>query len=122
MNADWKNLSREAGLRPNGGTLTLTFGDRQHVVEVDDTLPDCIRLTSVVVRRQYAPDDAALQTWKMNRYRELVGFKIVDRGRVIGETWVPRAGLTAEEWKTYVETLARSCDRLEYLWTGKDVE
>lgn len=122
MSADWKVLTKRAGLPVTGTSITVSFGDRNHVVEVDDSSADAIRLTSVVVRARNAPDDAALQCWKMNRYRELVGFKVADRGRVIGECWVPRAGLTAEEWIIYVEALARSCDRLEYLWTGKDWE
>jgi hypothetical protein len=30
--------------------------------------------------------------------------------------------LTADEWALYVRTLAKACDRQEYLWTGADQE
>jgi hypothetical protein len=121
LSAEWKELSAEAGLEANGDAIHVSLGERSHKVIVDDTPPDAIYLSSIVVPRRYAPPDAALQLWKMNRFRELVGFKIVEHGRVIGECWVPRVGISADEWKLYVMTLARACDRLEYLWTGRDV-
>ena len=123
MNVDWKELAREAGLQPNGSTIRVPCGrERFHVVNVDDSDGDAIRLWARVVTGGNAPAQAALQSWKINRFRELVGFKEADRGRIDGESWVPRAGLTAEEWRVHVFTLARACDRLEYLWTGRDVE
>ena len=123
MNADWKRLSRECGLSIQDGAIVVACGgDRSHVVRVDVSNPEAIRIWSVVVSRGSAPPDAALQAWKMNRFRELVGFKVAEYGRVIGECWVPTAEITASEWKLYVETLAHACDRLEHLWTGQDVE
>lgn len=123
MSADWKRLSREAALRIDGEALVVPCGgNRAHKVFVDDTDGDSMRLWSVVVRRRNAPLDAALVTWKINRYRELAGFRVAEHGRVIGESWVPTIGLTADEWKLHVETLAHACDRLEYLWTGRDTE
>jgi hypothetical protein len=63
-----------------------------------------------------------VESWLINRYRELVGFKVVERGTIIGEAWVPTQALTAEEWEVHVRTVAKACDRLEYLWTGADRE
>ena len=63
-----------------------------------------------------------IEAWPLNRYRELVGFKVAERGTIVGEAWIPRIELNADEWRVYVFTLARSCDRLEYLWTGADRE
>ena len=125
MSVEWKTLSREAGLKVTGNEIRVRFGgDRSQTVIVDDSGPDAIRLSSTVVRRSDAArlPNAALETWKMNRYRELVGFKTVEHGRIIGEAWVPRIALAPGEWRLYVLTLARSCDRLEYLWTGRDAE
>jgi hypothetical protein len=123
LSADWKALTREAGLRPDGASIRVPCGsDRFHVVNVADDEPHAIRIWSRVVTGGNAPDGAALQAWKMNRFRELVGFKEEERGRIIGEAWIPRAGLTSDEWRVHVLTLARACDRLEYLWTGRDVE
>jgi hypothetical protein len=109
----------------SGSEIRVPCGrERSHTVYVDDSNEDAIRLWSIVAARRDAQrvKNPALEGWRMNRYRELVGFKVVEKGKVIGESWVPRIGLTSEEWKTYVTTLARACDRLEYLWTGKDVE
>jgi hypothetical protein len=123
LSVDWKRLSREAGLRLSADGITIACGgDRSHIVRVDERAGDAVRLWSIVVSRGAAPSDAALQAWKINRFRELVGFKVAEYGRVIGECWVPAAGVSAPEWKLYVETLAHACDRLEYLWTGRDVE
>lgn len=123
MSADWKKLTRDADLKISEGAIRIACGgQRAHKVYVDDSFDDAIRLWSVVVPRRLAPQNAAVEVWKMNRYRELVGFKVAEHGRVIGECWVPKDELSADEWKTYVFTLARACDRLEYLWTGRDVE
>ena len=118
-------LTREAGLRLAGSEIRVPCGrERSHTVYVDHSLDDTIRLWSIVVTRGGAEriPNAAVEAWRMNRYRELVGFKIGEYGRVIGECWVPKIDITSEEWKTYVVNLAKACDRLEYLWTGKDVE
>ena len=123
MSADWKRFSREAALRIEGNALLIACGgDRMQRVFVEVTDAETLRLWSVVVRRRDVPPDAAIASWKINRYRELVGFRVAEHGRVIGESWIPATGLTADEWKLYVETLAHACDRLEYQWTGKDFE
>lgn len=123
MNANWKDLMREAGLEVDGDSIRVSCGvDRCHKVLVDDTHAATFRLWSVVATRGDAPADAALQAWRMNRFRELVGFKVAEYGRVIGECFVPRIALTPDEWRLYALTLARACDRLEHLWTGRDVE
>lgn len=125
LNADWRKLTREAGLRIEAAGIQVSCGEeRSQFVQVDDSRPEVLRVFSVIVTRGDAErlKNAALEAWKMNRFRELVGFKVAEYGRVIGESWVPTIGLTADEWKCYVLTVARSCDRLEYLWTGRDVE
>ena len=123
MSADWKELTREAGFHLEAGLIRVPCGrDRFHKVNVDDSNVEAIRLWSMVVTSGNAPANATLQAWKMNRFRELIGFKAAERGRIIGECWIPKGRITADEWRTYVFTLARSCDQLEYLWTGKDVE
>ncbi len=95
---------------------------------MDDSDPGAIRLWSRVAVRSRQPDADYAETppeveaWLINRYRELVGFKVVERGTIIGEAWVPAIALTAEEWTLYVRTVAKACDQLEYLWTGVDRE
>jgi len=52
----------------------------------------------------------------------LMGFRIDRRGRLVGEAWVPKAGLTGEEFQLYVRHLAVEADRFEYGLTGRDSE
>ena len=102
--------------------------ERFQLVRVDDSQAGVIRLWSkVAVRSQLSPElgeenSPEVEAWLINRYRELVGFKVVERGTIIGEAWVPAIELTADEWALYVRTVAKACDRLEYLWTGMDRE
>ena len=76
-----------------------------------------------VLRSQLAMDRPEverpeIEAWLVDRYRELVGFNVAERGTIIGEAWVPLIDLSADEWSLYLHSLAKSCDRLHYLWTG----
>jgi hypothetical protein len=129
LSDDWKGLSRRAGLPSVGGSIRVKCGDdRFQEVHVDDTGEDVLRIWSRVAsmrRLETAhPEIGGVEQelWLTNRYRELVGFKVVGRGTVIGEAWLPKIDLTAEEWELYVRTVAVACDRMEYLWTGADRE
>jgi hypothetical protein len=123
MSANWRRLSRDAGLRPTGDAIEVTFRDqRRQVVYAEAAGDDTLRLWSVVAKASVV---STLQTptvdaWRRNRLMEFVGFTVDARGRMIGETWVPTPGLTAEEWGFHVRNLARACDRFEYLLTGRD--
>ena len=129
MSDSWKVLSRERKLRCIGEAIRVPCGaERVQIVNVDDSDPSCLRLWSRVVTRAQLNLDSStteapeVESWLINRYREIVGFKIVERGTVIGEAWVPTEALTADEWELHVRTVAKACDRLEYLWTGMDRE
>lgn len=122
---DWRRLSRDAGFKVSGDELVVTFTDgRQHRVAVEER-PDRqeLRLSAVAARPSMLPADAEgphVAAWKRNRFSDLVGFKIDGRGRLVGEAWVPVVGLDAEEWALYVGMVARTCDRVEYLLSGRD--
>ena len=128
MSVSWKALSREAGLRYEGEAIRVRCGeDRYQDVHVDDSYPAAIRVWSRVALRSQLAERAAMErpeveAWLINRYRELVGFKVAERGTIIGEAWVPTIDLTPDEWRLYVETVAKASDRLEFLWTGADRE
>lgn len=129
MSDSWKVLSREGNLRCVGDAIRVPCGpERVQIVNVDDSDPSCLRLWSRVATRAQLNLDSIetgapeVESWLINRYRELVGFKVVERGTIIGEAWVPTQALTAEEWEVHVRTVAKACDRLEYLWTGADRE
>ena len=129
LNASWKTLCRESGLRYQDDSIRVSCGDdRFQDVRVDEGDPSAIRLWSrVAFRRQLSAERPELErpeveAWLINRYRELVGFKVGERGTIIGEAWIPMIDISPDEWSLYVRTVARACDRLEYLWTGVDRE
>lgn len=120
--ADWRRLTRAAGLTLAADTIEVSFRDRRQQVRVDETNPLLLRVWSVAARPAVLShlDDPDLYAWRRNRLSDLVGFKIDARGRLIGEAWVPCEGLDAGEWHVYVHAVARACDRVEYLLTGRD--
>ena len=96
---------------------------RQHRVNVSAE-GDSIELTSVVARRSVVEQskDTAIAAWQRNRGASLVGFRIDKGGRLVGEAWVPGAGLTADEFQFYLRSTAAACDLFEFQLTGKDRE
>ena len=122
MAAEWRRLcrGREFSVSVNDVLVDLRDG-RRHRVTVDD-MDDSYRLTAVVAGAAVAADveDLPIRTWQRNRGTELVGFRIDKRGRLIGESWVPKAGLSAAEFQLYIHTVAAECDRYEFELTGKD--
>src|SRR5512139_2861782 len=105
---DWRRLSEEAGLALSGDGLLIRFPDaRQQQVFVDSG-GQALRVWSVAASPSRVTaavgrgESAHLLAWRRNRASDLVGFKVDGRGRLIGEAWVPIAGLDAGEWRTYV--------------------
>jgi len=123
MTADWRSLSRQAGLRLTDDGIEVSLADqRRQVLHADAPAEDTIKLWSVVARpaalaRLRTP---LVDAWRRNRFSELIGFTVDTHGRMIGEAWVPTAGLTSDEWGYYVQLVAEACDRFEYLITGRD--
>jgi hypothetical protein len=122
MVADWQRLSRSAGLRVEGNSIEIVFKDqRRQQINVEVDASGSIRLWTIIARPAQVRrlSDPYLTAWHRNRLSELVGFRL-ERERMIGESWVPRDSLTAEEWSFQVLVLAEACDRLQYLLIGRD--
>jgi hypothetical protein len=122
--ADWARFCRTAGLRVVGDTIIVKLAEnRHHRVTVRDS-GATYELQAIVARTATLnhSDDIPLLAWRRNRSSQLVGYRVDQRNRLIGEAWVPKAGLTTEEFRTYVLRLASECDRFEYLLTGMDSE
>ena len=62
----------------------------------------------------------AFRLWRRNALKAIVTFTIDRRRRVIGLIDQPVESVRREELRFYLETLARECDRLEYILTGAD--
>jgi hypothetical protein len=119
-------LVREAGYRISAGDeieVRLPGGTRQ-VITVSEQ-GDALHCTSVIagpktVAAAAEPDSPLRYAWSRNRLSDLVGFRLDSDKRLIGEAWIPIAGLTAEEIGVYLHELARVCDWHELRLTGVD--
>ena len=124
MAAEWTKLCRAKGLSIDGEAIDVELAEeRRHRVQVRDG-GSTYELLSIVAqpRALESVEDPPLLAWRRNRGSQLVGFRIDRYGRLVGEAWVPKVGLTADEFQTYVRRLAAECDRFEYQLTGKDTE
>ena len=124
MDADWKSLCRSRSFGADETKVCVTFKDqRKHWVSVIDQGDSYLLRGRVAPRRIVRPfRDLPVKVWLRNRTTQLVGFRIDNKSRLVGETWIPKDGLNAEEFQIYLTTLAFECDRFEYLLTGTDVE
>jgi hypothetical protein len=132
MRADWVQYCRVTDFTVKESDVEVCFGaaghhqasgERHHRVSVED-LGQEYRLRAFVVRQAVVNSlaDLPVTAWSRNWSTSLVGFRIDERGRLVGEAWVPKAGLSAQEFQLYVRTLAAECDRFEYVLTGRDAE
>lgn len=124
MAADWRRLCRATDLEVDESYVDVKFsGERRHRVAVEDK-GDAYVISAFVVRQAVVASlpDLPIQAWLRNRALMLVGFRIDRQHRLVGEAWIPKVGLVAEEFQLYVRMLATECDRFEYALTGKDVE
>ncbi len=115
-------IGRFKRFQPTGSTPI----DRWQDVEIARRGEICI-LRSVVVRPKFVTRNhahwrrLAYRVWRKNAEKDLVAFAF-DRGdRLIGLIEQPLATLAPEELSFYVETVAKECDRFEYVLTGEDV-
>jgi len=124
MANDWQGYALAEGFTVDGSAIGVSFADgRRQLVNVSEGVEE-YRLSSFVVKQAKAESisDLPLQVWKRNRSTAIVGFRIDDRGRLVGEAWVPKLGMTAEEFQLTVRTVAAECDRWEFILTGRDNE
>lgn len=121
---EWSKLCAGVGLSLDGDAIDVELSaGRRHSVLVRDA-GAVYELQSIAVRAGVVRElgDVPLLAWRRNRSSQLVGFRVDQRGRLVGEAWIPKAGLTAEEFQIYVRRVAAECDRFEFLLTGADSE
>jgi hypothetical protein len=129
LSVDWRLAARRAGVSLSANDTTiieLEGGARQTVEFLEDDLGEALRVRSLIATRRVASEAAGVDpawryAWKRNRLSDLVGFTLDARRRLVGEVWIPLAGVTPEEFKLYVRELARVCDWHEFRLTGQDV-
>lgn len=69
---------------------------------------------------RYTALELAHLVFNANEHTDLVAFHIDQQGRFVGRVEQPKASLDREELRAYLLLLARECDRLEFLLTGRD--
>lgn len=122
--SEWQALCGGPGITLHPDHVLVTFENgRKHRVRVREA-DEYYAVHAVVLKSGPASEltDLPLRLWQHNRAAQLVSFRIDRYGRVYAEGWVPRAGITAEEFQLVVRRVAAESDRLEYMLTGKDVE
>ena len=106
----------------NRVTVSFTRNGRSQVVRLAQK-DDRYRFYSVVARAKGVNEDRrllAFRIWRRNGLKPVVLFMLDDRDQVIGLIDQPVASMHARELKFYLETVARECDRFEYILTGSD--
>ena len=78
------------------------------------------RRTIISSRPIQTANSLAFRIWRRNALKAVVTFTIDRRERVIGLIDQPIESVHPKELKFYIETLARECDRFEYILTGAD--
>lgn len=124
MAADWVRLCRGKDLTIDEPHALVRLDDgRQHRVTVEDQ-GGLYQLTAFVVKQSIVASlpDVPVQAWLRNRATTLVGFRIDRQHRLVAEVWVPKAGLTADEFHLYLHKIAEEADRFEFVLTGRDAE
>ena len=123
MTVDWAKLARSSEVQVLDGAANVTLGHRRHRVDVIEE-EDAYRFVAIVAHPAAVArvPDPSLFAWKRNRSSKLVGFRVDRKGRLVGESWVPKAGLTAAEFQLHLRAVATESDRLEQVLTGRDAE
>lgn len=122
---DWRQFCRGAdGVSVDGdGVGVMASNERRHRISVSETA-ETYELMGIVARPAAIESipDVPLRAWRRNRGTQLVGFRIDRKGRLVGEAWIPKAGLDREEFLLYLRRVAAACDLFEYHVTGTDRE
>jgi hypothetical protein len=126
LNGEWRSHAKATGYKVVGSSITVnTSADRRQEVVIDESFDsDVIRLWSVILGPSATSDLGEGQpleyAWERNRLSELIGFSVDSRGRLIGESWVPVDGLTAQVFALHLAEIARVCDWHELRLSGAD--
>ena len=107
-------------------TVELWPNGRTHNVQIERIEGDYIFSSPVLEARHVTKSNEywrglAHRAWRRNAMKELVTFAFDDHHRLIGLISQPVTTLDDEELRLYIDTVARECDRFEYILTGKDI-
>ena len=88
---DWRQLCRGVeGMSVDGdGVEVVTTGERHQRIAIRETA-ETFELTGIVARPTAIEGlpDVAIRIWRRNRAMQLVGFRLDQKGRLVGEAFV----------------------------------
>lgn len=76
--------------------------------------------SAAVTKNKRRRNELALMAWQRNADHELVTFAFDKHNRLVGLIRHPAEHFDPEELELHITTLARECDRFEYLIAGRD--
>ncbi len=98
----------------DGHRQTITFRRNGKEYILESTI-----LPSRIVRRR-TTREILICAWQRNRITDIVTFDVDARLRLVGRIQQLAETIDSKELEFYIDTLARECDELEYLLTGRD--
>ena len=115
----WEVLADQIRVEVSGGSRhqTITIEQRDHLYVFTSVVLGTRSVTKDVRRWRRV----VRLVWERNARRQLVTFRFDRRHRLVGQIQHQADSLDPEELELYVNALARECDWLEHLLTGKDV-
>ena len=125
MKSSWRQLCKSAeDMQVDGDRINVKLADERHQWIMVEETERYFELSAFVVRKAILEslEDFPIRAWQRNRNTQLVSFRVDKKWRLLGEAWLPKAGVSADEFLLVVRQLAFECDRYEYLLTGADRE
>ena len=122
---DWRQFCRGLdGISVDEDGIEVVMADERHQRIAIRERAETFELTGIVARPGAIDTvpDVPLRAWRRNRAMQLVGFRLDQKNRLVGEAWVPKAGLDRDQFLFYIKRVAAECDLFEYHLTGKDRE
>jgi hypothetical protein len=122
---DWRQLCHgQEGVYVDEDEVEVLVADERYKRVTIQETAESFELSTIVARpaETEAIPDVSLRAWRRNRAMQLIGFRIDEKDRLVGEAWVPKAGLSRGELLLYIKRVAAECDLFEYNLTGKNRE
>ncbi len=114
----WKLLGRKL-------TVALGRTQRSQVITIDRVGEDYVFSSTVlgaakVTRNDQYWRELAVVAWERNAGHDIVTFAFDRTDKLVGLIRCPASALQPDALSLYITTLARECDRFEYVLTGAD--
>jgi len=110
-----------------GSKLTVGLGrtQRSQVIKIDRAGDDYVFSSTILGASKVTRNDPywrklALLAWERNACHDIVTFAFDRTDRLIGLIRCPVCTLQPDALSLYISTLARECDRFEFVLTGTD--